>query len=209
MPVQVVLNGFDPSDYPRGEPARSKDTLRIMYAGRLYGERRDPSPLFEAIAKLGPDAARVQVDFYVYGGEDHVRALAKRFGVEAQIKLHPPQAHAEILRLERAADVLLLLLWNHPSERGVFTGKFFEYVGAERPVLALGPSFNLAAEMITQRKLGLASLDASEISAWLAQLLADKARGIQPRLDVSVVSELTRQRQTAVLEAFLRERAQT
>jgi hypothetical protein len=43
-------------------------------------------------------------------------------------------------------DVLLLLLWNDPRERGVYTGKLFEYLGARRPILGIGPADNVAAD---------------------------------------------------------------
>jgi len=204
-PVEVIIGGFDPASYPSEAAERSPEVLRLLYAGRLYGERRDPRPLLQALSLLGDDASRVRLDFYLSAGQGYVRELAEQAGVGACVHVHEPRPHAEILKLETAADVLVLLLWNHPEERGVFTGKFFEYLGAKRPVLALAPDFNVAASTIAEHGLGLASLDPQQIAHWLRARLADKARGQHPALSDEAVADFSRSKQVARLMTFLQD----
>ncbi|MCS6841315.1 MAG: hypothetical protein NZ701_11090, partial [Roseiflexus sp.] len=111
--------------------------------------------------------------------------------------------HREALAQQRAADVLLLLLWNDPRERGVYTGKLFEYLGARRPILGIGPAGNVAADLIRERRAGLVSADPAEVAGQLVRWLDAKERGSIPDLPEAVAAGLSRADQTRRLEAFL------
>lgn len=140
VPVYSIPNAFSNADWegvPFVEPLRAT----FLYAGQLYGGRRDPRPFFAAIAEalrdklVSPD--EMVVDFY---GDDSewLTGEIRRHGIASVVRVHGMRSRTDILKLERAASRLLLFLWNDPSERGTFTGKLFEYLGARRPVLAIG-----------------------------------------------------------------------
>jgi len=211
-PTCVVLNGFDPQDYPaagipKAESPSSNASLRILYTGAIsnYGQRRDPSPLFEALRSMGPEADRVRVVFcgwYL----DTVKGIAARSGVQHLVEIHEPVSHREALRLQVSSDVLLLLLWDSPLERGVYTGKLFEYIGARRPILALGPDDNVAAQLITQRRIGVVLRKPPEIAAQLRRWLIEKDHsGAIAPVPPGAGSALTREDQARRLESFLLE----
>ena len=154
VPVEVVTNGFDPEDYPAAAAPAQEDRVRIVYTGMIYEGRRDPSPLFQAVASLGEFVANVRIAFYGrYLGV--VDSLAQRYGIRDCVEIHEPVPHREALRIQAEADLLLLLLWDNPRERGSFTGKVFEYLGARRPILAVGPADNVASTLILERKAGM------------------------------------------------------
>lgn len=67
------------------------------------------------------------------------RRLAAQYALQSIVQVHDSIPYKEALRAQREADVLLLLLWNDPREKGIYTGKLFEYIGAGRPILAIGP----------------------------------------------------------------------
>jgi len=204
LPVEVVYNGFDPEDYPPPTEVRlgGGTELRIVYTGMIYPGRRDPSPLFEAIAQLGVRAKSIKVSFY---GRylDIVRPLAQHYGVEESVEVHAPVPYREALRIQAEADMLLLLLWDSPHEKGTFTGKLFEYLGARRPILAVGPIGNVASDLIQSLQAGVVSTDpdvlANQLQTWLAQK-HEKGGIPQPCSDIS---RFTREHQTRVLESFL------
>ena len=52
-----------------------------------------------------------------------------------------------------ASDVSLLIIDDAPVNRGILTGKLFEYIGARRPILALAPEGD-AAQLIRKFKFG-------------------------------------------------------
>jgi glycosyltransferase involved in cell wall biosynthesis len=203
-PVIVALNGFDPRDIP-AEAAHAPPPdgpLGLLYTGIIYPGRRDPSALFEAIASLGPDAG-IEV---VFRGHDlrGVAALAARFGLAGCVHALPPVPHRDALAAQAQADVLLLLLWSDPSDAGAYTGKLFEYVGAGRPILAVGRTDGVAVELIRSRGLGVAAADARDIAGALRQWLAEKrATGRVASPPSSAKRGLSRQDQFAGIAVLL------
>ncbi|HXH25696.1 MAG TPA: hypothetical protein VNI78_10630, partial [Vicinamibacterales bacterium] len=117
----------------------------------------------------------IRVEFY---GRmlPEIMPLARRYDVESMVQCFDPVPYAQSLNLQRGADVLLLLLWNDPRERGVFTGKLFEYLGARRPILATGLEDGVAAELIRTRQAGFVSNRPDEIAGMLAQWCDAKQR---------------------------------
>ncbi|WP_232280568.1 glycosyltransferase [Chloroflexus aggregans] len=204
LPTEVVLNGFDPADYPPMRPTRADPQLTIVYTGAIYLNRR-AAPLFAALQRLGARAARVRVTVYSHSisGIVAIRSEAQQYGVEHLLDVRDAVPHREALAQQRAADVLLLLLWNDPRERGVYTGKLFEYLGARRPILGIGPADNVAADLIRERRAGMVSADPAEIAGQLTRWLDAKERGGIPDLPASASAGLSREEQTRRLEAFL------
>ena len=196
---EVVLNGYDPSDLATLTPAsdeRSGLPLRIVYAGEIYEGKRDPEPLFIALASMGLGPHQVLVEFY---GDtvQPVEDAARRHGVECLVRCGPRLPHTESVALQQGADVLLLLTWNDPGERGVYTGKLFEYLGARRPILMLGFPEGVAADLVRCRDAGVIANDPDDIAVAVRRWLALKEEtGLVPLLPESVSAGLTRQEQS-------------
>ena len=175
-PARVVMNGFDMAPVCDTTPNDRSRELRIVYTGIIYPGRRDPTPLFQAIALLGELRKRVRVDFY---GQDlrGIHAAAQSAGIEDRVGIHGSVSHELSLRHQRDADVLLLLLWDDIREMGVYTGKLFEYVGSRRPILAVGCTNGVAAALIRERRAGIAAANPAEIAAalqgWIDQIDRD------------------------------------
>jgi len=196
---EVVLNGYDPSDLVPLAPVseeRSADPLHIVYAGEIYEGKRDPEPLFAALASMGLGPDQVLVEFR----GDTVRlveAAARRRGVERLVRCGPRLPYAESLALQQGADVLLLLMWNNPGERGVYSGKLFEYLGVRRPILMLGFPGSVAADLIRDREAGVIANDPDDIAVAVRQWLTLKEEaGVVPILPEAVSAGLTRQEQS-------------
>lgn len=204
-PATLVLNGYDPDDYP--DPTPNDDgRLRILYCGEIYRGKRDPGPLFAAIALL-PSHLREQVVADFFGASvDQVEELAAQYGVEKQVRTFSRVTYREALGLQRGADALLSLLWNDPREGGVYSGKLFEYIGAGRPIIALGWDEGVAATMVRERDLGIASNDHERLASFLSGLLARKRSGrLVAWTQSASVEDLSRREQSqkalAVLES--------
>lgn len=205
LPTEVVLNGFDPSDYPPVQPTCADPQLTIVYTGTIYRVNQRAAPLFAALQRLGSRAARVRVIIYSssINGIVAIRSEAQQYGVEHLLDIRNAVPYHEALAQQRAADVLLLLLWNDPRERGVYTGKLFEYLGARRPILGIGPADNVASDLICERRAGMVSADPTEIAGQLTRWLDAKECGGIPDLPASASAGLSREEQTRRLEAFL------
>jgi len=136
--VVVTRNGLPGGHSIPGTVVCPKFT--IVYTGSLFLGYRDPSPMFEEVAKLvregqlHNDAIRL-----VYAGKDGDgwMRLAARHGLETIAEdrgLVPPD---EARQLQREACINLLLTVSSSQLTGVLTGKLIEYAAAGGPVLAI------------------------------------------------------------------------
>jgi len=204
-PVEVVYNGFDPNDFPAELPAPDRDAerLEILYAGTIYPDRRDPTPLFRALKLLGPDARHVRISFYG-PTPDLVQAIVAREGVAPFVAIHGSVTYARSLALQAAADVLLLMQWNDPKEAGNVPGKLFEYLAARRPILGLGLTTGVPARFLRERQAGVLLNDPAAIAEQLRRWIAEKrAAGSIALLPSSVRDGLSRSEQFARLASFV------
>ncbi|MDX2007808.1 MAG: glycosyltransferase [Meiothermus sp.] len=201
LPTETILNGFDLEDYPK-QTTPPNPKLQIIYTGIIYAGKRDPTPLFQALRQMGEQANEIEAHFY---GRKlaMVEALAKAQGVAGSVHVHEAVPYQESLRLQKSADALLLLTWDHPSENGVYTGKLFEYIGASRPILTLGSQDSVAARLILSRGLGLTTTNPAQIAQWLTQLLEQKRSGGIPDLPASAQKGLSRVEQFERLDGFI------
>ncbi|MBN1668946.1 MAG: glycosyltransferase [Anaerolineales bacterium] len=202
-PTQVIFNGFDPDDLPDAPrlPA-TDDKVQIVYTGSLYPGKRDPVQLFAALRALGPVADHFRVTFYTPDRE-YLQTLIDRMGVAAWVEGHAPIAYREALQQQRAADVLLLLIWDQAHAAGTLTGKIYEYIGARRPILMIGNRTSAAAALVRERSVGAVCTTASEISSQLQHWWQQKNRGGIPDLPEATRIGLSRLEQTRVLAEFL------
>lgn len=191
-PTAVVLNGFDPGDFTNPGVGSLDDCLVITYTGMIYPGRRDPTPLFEALKILGSNASNIKIKFYgrLLSG---LQAIVDKHGVSDYVELNPPVPYSDALKIQQESDILLLLLWDCPEEKGVFTGKLFEYIGAQRPILCCGMEYGVAASLITERKVGLVSNNPNDIAEMLTKWLNIKrTTGKVPAISSSVTLGLSR-----------------
>lgn len=207
-PVAAIHNGFDPDETEKpaeGEKTRwfAPGPLTIVYTGVIYPGFRDPTPLFAALRLIPQAADRLRVVFYGTA-PDHVRPIAAACGVLPLIELRPAVPRAEALRIQRAADILLLMQWTDPRDQGHIPAKLFEYLAALRPILGLGLEDGVPARLIRERAAGCFSNDPEAIAAQLKTWLAiHEQDGRVPDLPVEARRGLSRREQYARLEAFL------
>lgn len=207
--VEIAYNGFFESESWDGTSpdVQDDDRRHIVYTGRLYPGKRDPEPLFRALAQArarGEDVyRRVAVHFYSFD-DPWLRGLIKQYGLEDSVMLHDYVTYRRSIELQRAADVLLFLDWTDVQAEGVLTGKLFEYLGTGRPIMALGPRKDSeAAAVIAQSACGVTLCSDAEIGEYLRRL----AHAPRPAPVASALRDrYSRERQAAALLAVLEQR---
>ena len=75
-------------------------------------------------------------------------------GLQLYVKLNPYMPYAEAAEAQRSAAVLLLLINNTPQAKGILSGKLFEYLAANRPILAVGPADGDVASILQETQAG-------------------------------------------------------
>jgi glycosyltransferase involved in cell wall biosynthesis len=149
--VRVIPNGCDFDDFV-GLEYRPDERFRITHTGSFFG-RRNPRAFLSALASTGLDdvVARFVGDFRSVDRE-WVEAL----GLGDRLELLPYVPHRRALELQRDSEANLLLLPEAAGRgRVVPSGKIFEYLAAERPILAAVPPDGAAAELVRETGAGI------------------------------------------------------
>ena len=149
--VVTIANGCDFDDFA-GLEYHSSDRLRITHAGHFHG-KRDPKPFLRALADSGLDDVVVR-----FAGDFRAadREYAESLGLGDRIELLGDVSRRRSLELQRDSEVLLLLIPESGGRgKGVLTGKIFEYLAAERPILAVVPPDGAAAELVRDTGAGV------------------------------------------------------
>jgi glycosyltransferase involved in cell wall biosynthesis len=182
-PATVLTNAFDPEEVTDvGDSGLlDPDRFSVVHTGRMAYAGRTPIPLLEAVRVLKRDRPRVaaRLELILAGPlsaeeEPLVRAPELADTVRAVGTLDRPRT----LQLQHAADALLVLA--EGSSRRVATGKLFEYLASDAPILVLGDDSE-AARIVAETGSGFAASgsDPSLIAPALERLMApppDRAR---------------------------------
>lgn len=200
-PTACILNGYESTEFILQEsPPPGK--LTLLYAGALYGPKRDPSPLFAALEQLGNRRHEIEAQFLVEAPEQ-VLQQAHAYGVTDSLNVKGLIPRSDVLTRLSRTDVLLLLRWDDPSEDHVLAGKLFEYIGAGRPILSVGSTTGEAADIIRENGFGVVSREPDEIATALNRWLDEKRSGGIPGLDDTRRANFDRNVQFANLLEFL------
>jgi len=147
--VVHLPNGFEPAPDPAGEARAVAGTpyFRLVFTGTL-SQMPETEVLLEALHELlarRPELRRrVRARLagpYDRGYEDRAAAL----GLTGIVEFSGSLSHDAARALQAQAD--LLLLWKPPDMPTMVPGKLYEYLASGRPVVAMLPAGDEAAEL--------------------------------------------------------------
>ncbi|AUC85005.1 glycosyl transferase family 1 [Polaribacter sp. ALD11] len=154
--VEVITNGFD------DEVLASKNVIldlkfSISYIG-LLPKQSNPKLLFKVLKELCIDnlefKKNLQLNF-IGDISDEVKEVIKFNGLEENTKFIGYVSHNKAIEYQKKTQVLLLLIPNVENNKGILTGKLFEYLTAKRPILAIGPEEGDLATILEETNAGV------------------------------------------------------
>ena len=153
--ISVITNGYE-SNYQDGAELDSDFT--IAHIGSLLSER-NPKNLWKVLSDLAREDSvfrnDLRLEFIGVVSQDVLDTLY-RHELAPYLKLTGYVSHAEALRKQRGAQVLLLVEIDSEETKGIIPGKLFEYMAAKRPILAVGPEEWDASDIIRDTETGAA-----------------------------------------------------
>jgi glycosyltransferase involved in cell wall biosynthesis len=176
--IYTIRNGFDPQEVNilHGDLTNK---FAITYTGILYQGKRDPSKLFKAIQDLNSEGKinpnDVEVRFYG-PKEDWMEKEIEGYGLQDIVNDYGVISRDFALEKQRETQVLLLLLWDHPEEIGVYTGKVFEYLAAQRPILAIGGPKGVVKDLLAETNSGMYATSVDDVKKALEEYYKEYKR---------------------------------
>jgi len=150
----TISNGYDEAQFPELPPwPRREDTFTMLYTGTFHINRR-------------PGAIVAAVDALIAAGDLDAKTTKVVF-IGENVHLHVPQRspfechgyvkHSELGAFREQADCLLLILPTSAGAKGNHSGKLYEYIAANRPILGIVCPDGEAETLIHSTQTGIAT----------------------------------------------------
>jgi glycosyltransferase involved in cell wall biosynthesis len=144
---EIVYAGVEPSELAkiRNLPVEKKAGFHFVYGGTFYGSR-SPVILLDALeiikAKSAHPLFTLYCNFNSADEERRFKALVSERGLGDFISFQPLLPRNKFLAVLKNADCNLLITHGQGSEYAI-PGKIYDYIMAERPILAISSDVEL------------------------------------------------------------------
>ena len=153
--VEVITNGYD--NEVLIEQTYSLDKKFTLSHIGLLPTQSNPIVLWQVLKEILSEnkefAQDLQLNFIGNSSKQIIDSL-KDFDLLNHASIIDYVAHSEAIRLQKKSQVLLLLIPQVKGSEGIITGKVFEYITSNRPILALVPKGSDLIEIIEGTNTG-------------------------------------------------------
>ena len=151
--IHLIKNGYDPEDFEQTKIIEKQDFFSMNYFGTIPSES-SPVPILKAVNLLFEKSIN-NIHLNFYGNvSDIVKMELKENDENNLITFHSYLPHNEMLNLLVNSSMLLLIINKVKNNKGILTGKIFEYIGSGVPVLGIGPEDGEAAQILRETESG-------------------------------------------------------
>lgn len=197
--THIIPNGFDPDDFKSVKPNKKANKFIWTYTGILY-ELRSQNPFLVALANVLERHPNWRSEFEVrfvgdFGGQANLKTISD-LGLEDVVKIIGYVPHHQSIQYLKSSSVLFLTVDTTGTDyaKGIYTGKLFEYLAVEKPILSI--SFpGVAEDLIKESRAGLVVRphNASGIERAIERYYNDYKSGkLGVNIDKEVVDKFTR-----------------
>lgn len=155
--IYVVTNGFDPDKTSLEVEPENK--FGITFTGTIYPERNDTETLFKALNELVKegkiDTDDFEINFYGKHMKDMIGDCVQEYNLGSVVNINSLIPRKKAIQKQCSSQLLLLFDWTECEEKGIYTGKIFEYLAAQRPILAVGPCKDVVSQLLMETRAGV------------------------------------------------------
>jgi glycosyltransferase involved in cell wall biosynthesis len=195
---EEVRNGFD---HDLKAISLNNSTFTMVFAGTFYGKLK-PDHFLKVLSSLVQEK-RINQDILInFVGTHHNFQIPNN--LVSLIEFVPRLPYVDAVDQMRNADCNLLFC--PPFEaKGRFTGKLFDYLSVERPILAMVDKEDVGAELVLEHKAGQVAdfYDEAEIKEAFCKIYDDWKNKVEFKADSSKTSSLHRSHQVRKLNALI------
>lgn len=150
-----IRNGFDFERSEQPQKENRGDILKIGYFGTFYGGRK-PEQFFNALLQVQESYSEITIEVHLVGTHKNFEIPSK---LQKNVFMHAPKPYLDAIDYMLTMDANLLV---EPISvrKGIFTGKIFDYLAVQKPIIAIVDSTDVAADLIKEFDAGyVASFD--------------------------------------------------
>jgi glycosyltransferase involved in cell wall biosynthesis len=204
--VHVLTNGFD--ELKESGKIDLDKRFSMSHIGLMNADR-NPIVLWKVLKELADESTEFANDLQVKmigKCADEVYKSIAESGLKSKVSFEGYVSHHEVLQYQQASQLLLLCVNKVPSAKSVVTGKVFEYLQSNRPILAIGPVDGDLAEILEETNAGkmVDFDDGLTLKNVIKQYYADFKAG-KLRVNTQNVDQYQRKNLTGKLAGLLRE----
>jgi len=153
----IIPNGFDYDD-TRTDLNYNKASkyFTLAHIGTLT-KTRTPNNLLKVLGELVVEDSDFASKLRIrnVGKLDYIALNSiKTYQLEDNLEIIDYMPHSDVIKEQASASVLLLLINNTPNAKLILTGKIFEYLVSQRPILCIAPTDGDAAQVIKNTNCG-------------------------------------------------------
>jgi len=154
----AIYNGFDSSDYLQNEPNLPKENKKfvISYIG-LFPGLSNPINLWKNLKQIfdsNKDFKNVLKIVLVGNIDNSILQDLEENDLMNFVELKGIVSHNEAVEFQKTSDLLLLCIPNVENSKGILTGKLFEYLASEKPIIAFGDVKGDVAQILKETQAG-------------------------------------------------------
>ncbi|MCJ7509216.1 MAG: glycosyltransferase family 4 protein [candidate division Zixibacteria bacterium] len=155
--IETIFNGYDREDF-NFEIKKPTDRFTILHFG-TFGPGLNPEPFFKALSNLIRKKLINSNNIkFIKTGQTiglNLQSLLDKYNLKDITQtLGYVSSHKGALQILAQADLLLLITSLSPQSKYVTPGKVYEYLAANRPILAIVPEDSSAAQIIQFTQTG-------------------------------------------------------
>jgi glycosyltransferase involved in cell wall biosynthesis len=197
--IHVLPNGYDEGDF-KSLDKKDSDKFYITYVGTMADSYK-PSVFFEALAKVIHQNNIERLVFRFVGSVPvSIKEKLNELGINSEFIGHV--AHQEAVRYMLSTNLLLLVIPDAPGAEGILTGKLFEYLGAGKRIIGIGPSNGDAATILKECSAGV-MFDRNDKTGLLSYLSDEIMNDRSSQINSYEVKKYTRRQLTNQLSTII------
>lgn len=170
---KTITNGFEPREFELIKPVKY-DKFTLSYTGHIYPFQEIDlfiNGLNLFIDNNPKSKKNIQVLFFGslsgHGFEKRLTQIKSldRYGL---IKCTKRSSKKESIKVQKSSN--MLLYFTHLETKGVYSGKIFEYLGANKPIMISPGDNDILDELINQTQSGKSCSSTEEVSSFIENL---------------------------------------
>jgi glycosyltransferase involved in cell wall biosynthesis len=149
--ITVISQGYSPEEYDE-TPPETTYKFRIIHTGKFY-QANEPIIFFDALSGLKQIWKDLEIVITADLADDDCKRYIKNNGLSKIVRFIGFVPHQRAIALQKGASILLLI-----GHRGGIQvpGKIYEYIAAQKPILAIrNDEADLASKIVEKYNRGL------------------------------------------------------